>query len=279
MSAKLDFEDYNEPKCPTCSDMYVKNDERPLNRVPMDRVTSKLDEYFFGKDFEGAERHLKYWLEEARAGRDRAAEISITGELMGFYRQTGKRERAFESAEEGLRLIEKYGYSGTLTAATTALNAATVNKAFGEAERAVALYESARQIYEEHLDPADRRLAGLYNNEGLALCDLSRYTEAEELYKKAISIMENAEEGEPEAAISHLNLADCVYLRLGGVESTEEVERELEEAGRLLEKSKERTDGYYAYVCERCASSFGFYGHFLYEKELNERAKRIYERA
>ena len=40
----------------------------------------------------------------------------------------------------------------------------------------------------------------------------------------------------------------------------------------------ENRDGYYAFVCEKCASVFGYYGHFFYEKELKERAKAIYER-
>ena len=36
-------------------------------------------------------------------------------------------------------------------------------------------------------------------------------------------------------------------------------------------------DGYYAFVCEKCASVFGYYGFFMYEKELHERSRRIYE--
>jgi hypothetical protein len=36
-------------------------------------------------------------------------------------------------------------------------------------------------------------------------------------------------------------------------------------------------DGYYAFVCEKCASVFAYYGDFLYAEELEERAKRIYE--
>ena len=39
----------------------------------------------------------------------------------------------------------------------------------------------------------------------------------------------------------------------------------------------QKRDGYYAFVCEKCASVFGYYGHFAYEKELYERSRRIYE--
>ena len=43
-------------------------------------------------------------------------------------------------------------------------------------------------------------------------------------------------------------------------------------------EAHEKRDGYYAFVCEKCASVFGYYGRFFYEKELTERARRIYER-
>ena len=39
----------------------------------------------------------------------------------------------------------------------------------------------------------------------------------------------------------------------------------------------ENRDGYYAFVCEKCASVFGYYGWFLYNKEREERARTIYE--
>ena len=38
-------------------------------------------------------------------------------------------------------------------------------------------------------------------------------------------------------------------------------------------------DGYYAFVCEKCAPTFDYYGYFLIADDLNERAKAIYERA
>ena len=49
-------------------------------------------------------------------------------------------------------------------------------------------------------------------------------------------------------------------------------------AEALLENHQKR-DGYYAFVCEKCASVFGYYGHFFYADELKKRAGRIYERA
>ena len=36
--------------------------------------------------------------------------------------------------------------------------------------------------------------------------------------------------------------------------------------------------GYYAFVCEKCAPAFSYYGYFLAAQELERRAKEIYER-
>ena len=45
--------------------------------------------YMGQKDYAGAERHLKYWLEEAKLGHDLRGQLTIRNELIGFY---GRRE-------------------------------------------------------------------------------------------------------------------------------------------------------------------------------------------
>ena len=270
-------EDYEEPLCLLDMDGGVPEEERVISTVPVERIIKKLDSYFFSKDFDGAERHLLYWLAEARAGRDRRGELSILNELMGFYRQTGKKSEAYGSASEGLALVEKTGMEGTISAATTCLNAATVYKTFDESEKAVPLYEKAKELYEKYLPAGDGKLGGLYNNMGLALTDVGRYAEADGYYKKAIEIMENTDGGELEAAISYLNLADEVTLRLGALEAETLVSGYLDLAAALLDKKKDAKSGYYAYVCEKCATVYGYYGYFIYENELKARAESIYE--
>ena len=38
--------------------------------VPQQRIVAKMDEYMSRRDYAGAEKHLLYWLEEARQGND-----------------------------------------------------------------------------------------------------------------------------------------------------------------------------------------------------------------
>ena len=56
-------------------------------------------------------------------------------------------------------------------------------------------------------------------------------------------------------------------------------EQYLEKAAALLDDPTLPRDGYYAFVCEKCAPTFDYYGWFLIADDLKERAKTIYERA
>lgn len=240
------------------------------------RILAKLDSYLHKNDYTAAERHLLYWLSEAEATHDGHTELTLHSELMGLYRKLGRKEEALACVDAALALIERLGIGEQVGAATTLLNSATVFKAFGMAEKALPLFEQARTVMERELSPSDSRLGGLYNNMGLALVDLGRFSEAKTLYQKAMEIMAQNEGGELEVAITELNLANAAEAELGALEAEEQIGAYLDSAAARLD-SHAPQDGYYAFVCEKCASVFGYYGRFLYERELTERARRIYE--
>ena len=270
---EMEVTDYTDPQCPFCVDAYTSENVKPIDAQ---RVIAKLDDYLAHNDYAGAERHLKYWEEEAKQGNDRRGEFTIAEELMGLYRKLGRQEEAISYAEKAVRYIGLIGLEGTVSAATALLNAATVYKAFGQAEKGVPLFFSARKIYEEKLPAEDGRVAGLYNNYALALTDLKRFDEARELYQKALAIMNAAEGGEPEAAITELNLASLAEAQYGLEKAEREIEDHLDRAERLLKKEGLRKDGNYAFVAEKCAPVFGYYGRFLTEAELKAESERIY---
>ena len=70
-------------------------------------------------------------------------------------------------------------------------------------------------------------------------------------------------------------MASAEEARFGLLDSEEKVNEYLDVAENIFENYPKR-DGYYAFVCEKCASTFGYYGRFLYEKELKARAEEIY---
>ncbi len=269
----LSKEEYEEPACLLCMD---QNSPKP---IPQRRIREKLDGYMSRRDYAGAERHLNYWLAEARQNRDLRGEFFLRGEMMGHYRKIGNKEQAIYNANEGLNLIEKLGFEGTLSAGTAYVNAATVYDAFGMPERSIDLFEKAKAIYEGSLPENDGRLGGLYNNMALAYMALRRFGEAYEAFLKALDVMGRVENGALEQAITYLNLANAVELEHGLEKGEQKIEQYLDTAAALLDDPALPRDGYYAFVCEKCAPTFDYYGYFLVAGDLNERAKEIYERA
>ena len=90
--------------------------------------------------------------------------------------------------------------------------------------------------------------------------------------------MTHAEHGALEQAITYLNMADNAVAKLGILESEGVTEQYLDQAQRLLKLPELPQNGYYAFVCEKCAPVFGYYGYFLTQQELNRRAREIHDR-
>ncbi len=269
------MEDYTEPRCPLCM-----TQPGQVTPIPMKRVYAKLDDDLSRRDYAGAERHLVYWLGEAEAAGDEGGMFAVCNELMGLKRKLGDGEAAMAYAERTLALSRKMGKDQTAPGATAMVNAATVYKAFGQSDRAIELFREAEAVYQQTLQPDDSLFAALYNNMALALVDVGQLDEAAAVFSDAIGITTG--KGDVlDAAISHLNLADC--LAASGA-SGEKVLREMEEARKLLDGwrfSEDRpdvTEGYYAFVCEKCAPAYRDTGNEAYADELAERSRRIYER-
>ncbi len=273
----IDREDYVEPNCLLCGEPFGA--EPKIRAVPQQRIMEKVDEYMSRRDYGGVERHLLYWLEEAKLGRDKKGELMIRNELIGHYRKVGDRDKAFAQIDAAVALIGEMDFENTISAGTTYVNAATACSAFGENERALGLFRNARAIYESVPSLKPELLGGLYNNAALTLVSLKRFREADELYEKALETMARAENGALEQAITYLNMANAAEDELGLVDASEAIDADLLKAQELLDTPTVPRNGYYAFVCEKCAPTFAYYGWFAYEAELNERAKTLYERA
>ena len=355
-------EDFVEPACVLCGDPYGKAPE--VKPVPQQRIIAKMDDYMSRRDYAGAERHLLYWLEEARLGHDERGQLMLHNELVGHYRKTGERDKSFASGEKALRLLDSLDMTTTVSAGTTYVNYATACNAFGENERALVLFEKARAIYEssaaaphhssgtasktdtitegpqqsasgstsktgyitegpqqsasgtasktgyiaegpqhsasgtpsktnnitegpQHNSPGTAAapapagphlLGGLYNNMALTCVAVGRFDEAFDLYDKALLTMAQVPGGELEQAITYLNMADAVESKYGPGRQEERICELLDKAYDLFDQTTAPHDGYYAFVCEKCAPAFSYYGYFLAAEDLEERAARIHAR-
>ncbi len=269
----LEKEDYMDPACPLCGKPGEQETAKP---IPADRVMRKMREYEDAEDWTGAERHLNYWLAEAEMNRDDRGALMLHNELMGFHRKQGNREQALEHAGKAEALIGKLGMEDTVTAGTTWVNAGTVHEAFRDPVGGLAFFEKARENYEKNLRPEDERLGGLYNNMALTLTSCGRYGEAMEMFRKALRVMEKQPFGELEQAITLLNMADALEAQMGPEDAAEYTEEYLDRAEELLKAEHLPRNGYYAFVCEKCAPVFGHYGYFAAEAELRARAEEIH---
>ena len=247
-----------------------------MRPIPQRRVVEKLDEYMSRRDYAGAERHLLYWLEEARAGGDLRGALMLRNELVGHYRKTGEREKALESAEAALDLIEKLDFGDTVSAGTTYVNVATALSAFGEQERALSLFEKARPLYENSAAIQPRLLGGLYNNMALACAALGRHGDALALYEQALRQMAEVPGGALEMAVTCLNMANLVEDRDGMEAGEGRIYALVDRAVGLLDGPELTHDGYYAFVCEKCVPTLEYYGYFADAGRLKEEAERIY---
>lgn len=263
--------EFNENCCPL-------NMHPEIVRIPVRRILEKLDALADQCDFDAAEKLMKYWITEADNGHDPQGKLTILSEQIGFYRKQGKAQECIGAIDAALPLIKEMKLDETVSGATIMLNAATGYKAFDRPEESLALFREVQSVYESDLTKDDRRLSGLYNNMALTLVDLKQYDEAQKLYQKALSILEQNKNGQAEMAITFLNLADLVCDREGMETAEKKIEEYLDMAEKLLDTETLPRDGYHAFVCEKCAPVFAHYGYFVTKQKLEKRAREIHER-
>ena len=273
----IDEFDYKEPSCTLCGGKEFYNPELATakGRIPVKRVIEKADEYYNKNDLMGAKRHLEYWEKEANALCDDSGELSVVDELLGLYRKNGDNENALRVIERALILVDKLELKDTVSGATVYLNAATTYKAVGKADKALPLYEKTLAIYKANLESSDVRFGGFYNNYALALTDAGKYQKAEECYFNAVKVMEKAENGKPDLAITYVNLAH-LYEKTG---DTKKITDCLFKAYNLLSDEENVKNGYYAYVLDKCAPSFKYFGYDKIAGDFEKESKEIYERS
>ncbi len=273
----IDKFDYAEPACPLCDgkDFYYPEGEMPKGTIPVDRIIDKVDSLFNKNDYTEAGRILEYWKNEAISLCDKRGELAIQSELIGYYRKQSNMEKGLLSVTRARELINELNQECTVSGATITINCATAYKAFGKSTAAIPLYIRAEEIYKKLLSPNDEKFGGLYNNMALALVDLGEFEMAKESYSKALNVMEMAEHGEAECAITYINMAH-MYEAMGNIEKMYSC---MDKAYELLQSKSLVHDGYYAFVIEKCAPSFEYFGKSGIAEAMKKEAAEIYARS
>ncbi|MEE1314502.1 MAG: tetratricopeptide repeat protein [Faecalimonas sp.] len=246
-----------------------------FERIPVARIIDKVDALFNKNDYTEAGRLLAYWRDEAVSFGDKHGELAMESELVGYYRKQNDCEKGLASIAKALTLTEELGQTELASGATILINCATAYKAFGMAKEALPLYIRAEQTYRKVLAPDDARFGGLYNNMALALVDLKQFEQAESAYLSALDVMQKVSRGEAESAITYINMAH-MYEDFGKQENIQEC---MQKAYSLLQSDALPRNGYYAFVLEKCAPSFGHFGDAAICEQMKKEAEEIYARA
>ncbi len=263
-------EDYEEPAC-----LLKMGDCKIGDRIPVDRIIARLDSLLDREDTAAAEKHLKYWLDEATQNGDKAGEATVAQEIAGLLRRSGRAAAAVEYALRAVDAINAAGLAGSVSEATACLNAGTVFRAAGRNEESVAYFDRAIPAYRT-LPEHDSRRAGLCNNRALALSSLDRLDEAEKSFREALDIL-LPDEFPGERAVTYLNLADLYEKRDGPEDESGLISGCLDAAESELAHLVS-DDGNAAFILEKCAPVFGYYGRIGAERDCSERARDIRDR-
>ena len=255
-----------EGRCESCS-------KEKTDRIPIRRVVEKLDAAFSRNDLAEAGRLLAFWEKEARALADFHGLLEILSEEIGYFRRTEDRARGLAAVSEAFALIEDLGLSDSVSGATIYVNGATTMKAFGRAAEAMPYYMRAKKVLEENLPSDSYLLAALFNNMASAYDELDVFEKAEECYRAAIRILAKSVDNDGEIAVSYVNLAHLYYDR---DKTDPRIASLLETAWSYLMSERLPHDGNYAFICSKCAPSFGFFGYFARETALRRAAEEIY---
>ncbi len=243
-------------------------------RVPIMRVIAKLDECFARNDLDAAVELLEYWNNEAINLADARGRLEILNEQIGIYRRTFSRDKALAAVADALDIIEAEGMQNSLSVGTIYVNIATTLKAFGKTDEAMPYYEKAEQIYDSYKDIPIFQRAALNNNKASALTEIGDFDAAERCYLQAVELLNNDSAYYGEIAVSYVNLA---HLYEDMARTDTQILNTMQKAWEYLTKPDIKRDGNYAFVCTKCAPSFGYFGFDEREQYLNSEAEKIYE--
>ena len=245
--------------------------------IPVKRIIDKMNQYMSRLDYQGAERHLNYWLQEAEMLGDRRGALTVLNELIGHDRKTSQEEAFHRHSTQALRLLYQLKITDGVTAGTTYINIGTAEYVFRHYERSIDMFTKALDAFQHSREVSADLMGGLHNNMGLTLTALKRYDEAINAYETALSWMSRQNGTEPEQAETLLNMANTLEYQYGMEQAEGRIYTLLDRAEQLLDASVKEHDGYYHYILLHCIPTFEHYGYFAAAERFRSLTERYYE--
>ena len=199
-------------------------------------ILNTYDNMFGKNTIEEIYDFLKKSIDLAYIEQDYSSSITLLNEIIGFCRDTDKKEDCLIYCRQVIELMKQLNISKNVAYGTTLLNVANAYRAFSLFDESLEFYKSAEIIYRKKFSEDEFLFAGLYNNWSILYEEMGRYLEAEKLIKKALTIVDKYPEAVIEQATTRTNLAE-VYISLIKEDRTGEYKRNYYE--KILEYLKE----------------------------------------
>ena len=175
--------------------------------MEIDKTLEEYDGLFGKKSLDEIDRYLSGKVEQAYEEKDYFSAVTLLNEQMGFCRDTDRKEKGLECCVKVVELLGKLGMEGSEQYATTLLNVANAFRAFGYQNESLKIYQKVRDRYHERLPEDALSYASLYNNWGLLYQEMNKFENAEEMFKKALSIIDRFPQERIKQATTRTNLA------------------------------------------------------------------------
>ncbi|MBR2737281.1 MAG: tetratricopeptide repeat protein [Lachnospiraceae bacterium] len=264
-------------------------------------VLNEYDGFYARNNPEGAYAFICGKIAEAREAGAWQHELTMLNEVIGYSRKHLMTEEGNAYIARADEIIAAHGMESDVAAATTWLNSATCQRAFGNPERSLVYFAKTEEVYRQKMEPFDYRYASLYNNMALVYSDIGDYARAEELSQKAVGILLTDPDSAAELAATYVSLAVNAAKRAkaaaaesmaadaeaGGpadgpakavfdYTAVPEVREYVSKATALLDPEGEYPDQYYAYMAMVNSNSLKQLGFAAEAQRLTARAQDFY---
>lgn len=175
--------------------------------MDIQEILKQLDTLFAERRIGEIEDYLQGCLQRAMEVGDFHSAITLTNELIGFYRDTSQYDKSVFYCEQVLAFMKKLNLEGSVPYATTLLNVANAYRAAGKLQESFETYQEVFAIYNQTLGRTDFRYASLYNNLSLLYQEMGDFEKSCECLENALQIVSLYEEARIELAVTYTNLA------------------------------------------------------------------------
>lgn len=245
--------------------------------MDINKVLLEYDNMFGMNSLEEIDDFLTSKIEEALEEKDIYSALTLMNEMLGFCRDTSQHEKGLHYCELVEQMFDKLGLTDTVEYATSLINVANAYRAFGYYEKAMDAFRTVEIIYRAKLSVGEFNFASLYNNWSLLYQEMGDFRSAEQMLKRALSVVDTHANAAIQQATTRCNLAVTLLRISQGSEDPEESEQAYNEAMKYLKESLDifEADGGRDFHYGAALSAMG---DALYIRERYDEAAEYYAR-